>query len=139
MSNEDKQNVLPQNTTGNSTTLNQLTDITEAFLGEDFTIITIDEFKKNPLAGKIMTLLYAEQAKKLKEANDNILELTKKVSYYQAFPTSNIGYSIMNIIGAIVVGLGVSININLILIILGGLLVLGGNLLPLLYMRKRKN
>ena len=39
----------------------------------------------------------------------------------------------MNIIGTIVVGLGVSLSANIWLIVLGGLLVLAGNTLPLLY------
>lgn len=44
----------------------------------------------------------------------------------------------MNVIGTIVVGLGVSLSINVLLIVLGSLLVVGGNVLPLLYLRKRK-
>ena len=138
MDNETQNKVLPQNTTGDTTSLSQLKDITEAFSGDDFTKITSDEFTQNPLAGKIMTMLYAENVKKLKEANDNILDLTKEVSFYQSFPTANMGYTIMNVIGTIVVGLGVSLSINVLLIVLGSLLVVGGNVLPLLYLRKRK-
>lgn len=136
MSSDKSPTTLPQNTTGNTTALSQLNNITEAFTGEDFTKITSEDFKKNPLAGRMMTMLYAENVKKLKEADDTILELTKQVSYYQSFPTVNIGCAVMNIIGTIVVGLGVSLSENVWLIVLGGLLVLTGNILPLLLRKK---
>lgn len=136
MSSETNKTVVPQSTTGNTASLSQLSDITEAFTGDDFTKITSEDFKKNPLAGRMMTMLYAENAKKLKEAENTILELTASVKYYQALPTANIGYALMNLIGTIIVGLGVSLDINWVLIILGGLLVLGGNGLPLLYIKK---
>ena len=129
---------LPQNTTGNTASLSQLNDITEAFSGDDFTRITSDEFKKNPLAGKLMAMLYAESSKKNKEANEKIFELISEVSFYQSLPIANIGFALMNIIGTIVVGLGVSLSQNIWLIVLGGLLVFFGNVLPLLYKRGKK-
>lgn len=127
-----------QNTTGTTTTLSQLNTITEAFTGDDFTKITSEDFKKNPLAGRMMAMLYAEKAKKLKEAEDKVIDLTKLVGYYQSFPAVKIGYAVMNIIGTIVVGLGVSLSANIWLIVSGGLLVLSGNILPLMYTKKNK-
>ena len=136
MNNETTPTTLSQNTTGNTSTLSQLSTITEAFKGDDFLSITSEEYKKNPLAGKMMAMLYAESEKKLTAANEKVLDLSKQVSYYQSFPIVNITYSIMNIVGTIVVGLGVSLSANLWLIFLGGLLVLAGNILPLFYSKK---
>lgn len=138
MNNKTTPTTLSQNTTGNTAALSQLNNITEAFTGEDFTKITSEDYKKNPLAGRMMAMLYAENVKKLKESDDKILELTKQVSYYQSFPTANIGYAIMNIIGTIVVGLGVSLSVNIWLIASGSLLVLAGNVLPMLLIKKYK-
>ena len=42
----------------------------------------------------------------------------------------------MNVLGTIVVGLGVSLSTNIVLIVVGGLLVAAGNLLPLFYVKK---
>ena len=136
MSNDSTPKSLPQSTTGNSTSLSQLSNITEAFIGEDFTKITSEDFNKNPLAGRMMTMLYAENAKKLVEANEKILELTKLVSYYQSFPITNVGYAVMNIVGTVIVGIGVSLSDNKWLIVLGGILVLAGNILPIIFRKK---
>lgn len=135
MNNGDNQTIASQNTTGNTASLSQLTDITEAFSVDDFAHVTSDEFKNNPLVGKMMTMLYAATANKLKEADNTILELTGSVKYYQSFPISNIGFSIMNIIGTIIVGIGASLSNQLFLIILGGLLVLAGNILPIIFIK----
>lgn len=131
MTNESANNPIDQNTTCSTAALSQFASSTEAF-----TTITRDDFKKNPLAGQMMARLYAEKTNELNEANEKILELTKQVSFYRSFPIANIGFALMNVIGTIVVGLGVSLDINLWLIILGSILVLSGNLLPLLYTKK---
>ena len=52
-------NMQNQNTT-NSRTLSTLASLTEAFSGSDFSTISIEEFKNDPVAAKIVTILYAQ-------------------------------------------------------------------------------
>ena len=105
MTNESANNPIDQNTTCSTAALSQFASSTEAF-----TTITRDDFKKNPLAGQMMARLYADKTNELNEANEKILELTKQVSFYRSFPIANIGFALMNVIGTIVVGLGVSLD-----------------------------
>ena len=134
MTNESANNPIDQNTTCSTTALSQFTSSTEAF-----TKITSDDFKKNPLAGQMMARLYAEKTNELNEANKKILELTKQVSFYRSFPIANIGFALMNIIGTIIFSLGISLDKNIWLIVMGSILVLSSDSLPLLYTKGERS
>lgn len=132
MTNDSANNPIDQNTTCSTAALSHFTGSAEAFIK-----ITSEDFKKNPLAGQMMARLYAEKTNELNEANEKILKLTKQVSFYRSFQIANIGFTLMSIIGTIIVSLGISLDKNIWLIVTGSILALSGDLLPLLYTKKR--
>ena len=83
------------------------------------------------------TILYSQSESELKKANDRILELSASIKFFKAFPTANIAFVIMNLVGTILVGLGAPSNLWL--IILGAILVIAGNALPYCFIKKGDN
>ena len=131
----DKKKPQSQNTT-NPGSLSQLSSLTEAFSGSDFSTISMEEFQSDPVAAKIMTILYAQSEKERKIAEGKVSDLMAKVKYYKTMPTTSIAFAVVSIIGTIVVGLGVSLNLNWWLILSGSILVLGGDILPIILNKK---
>ena len=121
----------------NTTPLSHIERLTDAFTGADFTTINFDELSKDPSGIKIIAILYSQSESELKKANDRILELSASIKFFKAFPTANIAFVIMNLVGTILVGLGAPSNLWL--IILGAILVIAGNALPYCFIKKGDN
>ena len=54
-----------------------------------------------------------------------------KVKFYQAMQITNIAFAIVSVIGTIIIGLGISLDMKTWLIILGSILVLCGEIMPI--------
>ena len=117
----------------NTTPLSNIVRLTDVFTGADFTTINFEELCKDPSGIKMITILYSQNESELKQAKETILHLSASVKFFKAFPTANIAFVIMNIVGTILVGLGAPSNMWLIL--LGVLLVLAGNVLPFFFIK----
>lgn len=119
-----------QNTT-ESGSLAQLGSLAEAFSLNDFSNISMEELKNDPVAAKIITILYAQSEKEKKISEGMVSDLKAKVKFYQAMQITNIAFAIVSVIGTIIVGLGVSLDMKTWLIILGSILVLCGEIMPI--------
>ena len=135
MENVNNQGVRENTTnTGVGSPLSQINCLSDAFTENKFAQISFEEFSKDPIVGKIITILYSQSENKLKAAEAKILSLTASLKFFKAFPTANIAFVVMNVIGTLLVGLGAPSNLWI--IILGALLVLAGNILPLIFIKK---
>jgi hypothetical protein len=110
--------------------VSQLPSLSEAFSPE-FATIGFEEIKNDPIASKMMAILYSQGDKELKIARKTITDLTAQVKYYKAISISNIAYAIINVLGTLIVGIGIS-QMNWWLVVIGSILVLVGNIAPLL-------
>lgn len=128
--------VNPQGNTTNPSSLAQIGSLTEAFSGSDFTTINIEEFKNDPVAAKIITILYAQSEKEKKQAEGKVAALMARVKYYQSIQNASIMFAVMSVIGTIVVGLGISLDMRWWIILLGSILVLGGEIMPRILYKK---
>lgn len=125
-----------QNTT-NSGSLAQMGSLSEAFSWSDFSNISIKELSNDPAAAKMITILYAQSEKEKKQAEGKITQLLADVKYYQSMQSVSIAFAAVSVIGTIVVGIGVSLNMNWPLILIGSVLVLIGEIVPRALNRKR--
>ena len=53
-----------------------------------------------------------------------------KVKYYQSLQLVSIAFAVVSILGTVVVSLGISLDMNWALIVIGIVLVLGGEIFP---------
>ena len=109
----------------------QLGSLAEAFSLNDFSNISMEELKNDPAAAKIITILYAQSEKEKKISEEKVSDLTAKVKFYQAIQITNIAFAIVSVIGTIIVGFGISLDMKTWLIILGSILVLCGEIMPI--------
>lgn len=114
----------------------QLGSLAEAFSLNDFSNISMEELKNDPAAAKIITILYAQSEKEKKISEEKVSDLTAKVKFYQAIQITNIAFAIVSVIGTIIVGFGISLDMKTWLIILGSILVLCGEIMPIVLNRK---
>lgn len=119
-----------QNTT-ESGSIAQLGSLAEAFSLNDFSNISMEELKNDPAAAKIITILYAQSEKEKKISEGKVSDLMAKVKFYQAMQITNIAFAIVSVIGTIIVGLGISLDMRTWLIVLGSILVLCGEIMPI--------
>lgn len=119
-----------QNTT-ESGSITQLGSLADAFSLNDFSNISMEEFKNDPAAAKIITILYAQSEKEKKISEEKVSDLMAKVKFYKAMQITNIAFAIVSVIGTIIVGLGISLSMKTWLIILGSILVLCGEIMPI--------
>ena len=119
-----------QNTT-ESGSIAQLGSLAEAFSLNDFSNISMEELKNDPAAAKIITILYAQSEKEKKISEGKVSDLMAKVKFYQAMQITNIAFAIVSVIGTIIIGLGISLDMKTWLIILGSILVLCGEIMPI--------
>ena len=124
-----------QNTT-ESGSIAQLGSLAEAFSLNDFSNISMEELKNDPAAAKIITILYAQSEKEKKISEGKVSDLMAKVKFYQAMQITNIAFAIVSVIGTIIVGLGISLDMRTWLIVLGSILVLCGEIMPIVLNRK---
>lgn len=123
-------NIQDQNTT-ESGSIAQLGSLAEAFSLNDFSNISMEELKNDPAAAKIITILYAQSEKEKKISEGKVSDLMAKVKFYQAMQITNIAFAIVSVIGTIIVGLGISLDMKTWLIVLGSILVLCGEIMPI--------
>lgn len=118
-----------QNTT-NSGSLAQMGSLSEAFSWSDFSNISIEELSNDPAAAKMITILYAQSEKEKKQAEGKITQLLADVKFYRSMQSVSIAFAVVSVIGTIVVGFGISLNMSWPLIMLGSALVLIGEITP---------
>lgn len=118
-----------QNST-NSGSLAQMGSLSEAFSWSDFSNIKVEELVNDPAAAKMITILYAQSEKERKLAESKITSLMAKVKYYQSLQITSIAFAVVSVLGTIVISLGLSLNMNWAIIVIGIALVLGGEIMP---------
>lgn len=124
-------NNTPQNQNStNSGSLAQIGSLSEAFAWSDFSNIKVDELVNDPAAAKMITILYAQSEKERKSAESKITSLMAKVKYYQSLQIASIAFAVVSVLGTIVISLGISLNMNWEIIVIGIALVLGGEIMP---------
>lgn len=114
----------------NSGSLAEMGSLSEAFSLSDFSNIGIEEVANDPAAAKIITILYAQSEKERKQTEGKITSLMAKVKYYQSLQLVSIAFAVVSILGTVVVSLGISLDMNWALIVIGIVLVLGGEIFP---------
>lgn len=72
----------------------------------------------------------AYREKKRKLAESKITSLIAKVKYYQSLQIASIAFAVFSVLGTIVISLGISLNMNWEIIVIGIALVLGGEIMP---------
>lgn len=120
--------------TSKTTPLSKMEGLADAFTGAEFATINFEELSKDPLGVKILAILYSQNESKLKQAEERILVLSASIKFYKGFPTANIAFIIMNVVGTLIVGIGAPSNLWL--IIPGAILVLAGSILPIFFIKK---
>lgn len=134
------ENTTPQNQNSTSSgSLEQLGSLSEAFSWSDFSNIKLDELVNDPAAAKMITILYVQSEKERKIAESKIASLMAKVKYYQSLQISSIAFAVVSILGTIVISLGLSLNMNWAIIVIGIILVLGGEIMPRILHKKVEN
>ena len=124
-------NRTPQNKNSiSSESLAQIGSLSEAFSKSDFSNITVEELVNDPAAAKIITILYAQSEKEKRLIEGEIASLKAKVKYYQSLHIVNIAFAIVNVLGTIVLGIGISLSMNWAIIVIGIIMVLGGEIVP---------
>ena len=114
----------------NSGSLAEMGSLSEAFSLSDFSNIGIEEMANDPVAAKIITILYTQSEKERKQTEGKITSLMAKVKYYQSLQLVSIAFAVVSILGTVVVSLGISLGMNWALIVIGIVLVLGGEIVP---------
>ena len=117
----------------NSTSIGSLAEmgsLSEAFSLSDFSNIKLDELVNDPAAAKIITILYVQSEKEKKQVEGKISSLMAKVKYFQSMQIVSIAFAIVSILGTITISIGIALEMNWAIIVIGIALVLGGEIIP---------
>ena len=109
--------------------------------GGNFNPITAEELQDNLLAIKQLINNYNEKTQKLESVEENLRDVMGELEFQNTYPFVAIFAAAANIIGTILVGLGVNMITNtpnttkggMVVLVLGGILVLFANAFTISY------